>query len=848
MEGQDATGPVGNGGSGEAAVVAGVPAADPAAQIRAVLPPGALNSPPAMLPDDDLDEDPTGNLDGLVGGADVGGGVVASLGGAMDGPEAEAEEDGAEGPPPGASALPPRGLSVQEIDNIHKLAANFRSLGLDPESLAHAPYRRVLLSGESSLPPTGEAAAAAAMLRGAIGLREKWLYRREVEEWDTPARPAPPRPSPYTTFVPPPYDPFDEPLPAASSAVCHWEDGVLVVYASPAALMRRTPIYPHRRWREFADDLRTLMSVVVAPAARSFCHLRLKLLAERFAMHATLNERQERLEQAAVPHRDFYNVRKVDTHVHHSSSMNQKHLLRFIKSKVRRCGDDKVLIDRSDPSGERVLTLTEVFTSLNLTTHELSVDTLDMHADNTTFHRFDRFNLKYSPAGQSRLREVFMKTDNLMGGRYLAEITHELFSDLRDTKYQHSEPRLSIYGRAPDEWAKLATWAVDHKIYSDNVRWLIQVPRLYSVYRKLGTVESFQTLLDNIFNPLFEATLDPQSHADIAHFLQQVVGFDSVDDESVPTPRLDLRRAPPPASWTSDADPPFEYQAYYLATNLSVLNRLRESRGLNTFTYRPHAGEAGEVDHLAACFLLAHGINHGINLRRAPVLQHLYYLTQIGVAMSPISNNALFLEYLRNPFIAFFRRGLNVSLSTDDPLQLAMTKEPLMEEFAVAAQVWKLTSTDLCELARNSVVQSGFEGCCKAHWIGERWWEPGAVAPEKTNVPQTRARYRYDTLADELSAVYGEVPTDVYCLPTHRARMSGGGGGGTAARAATGLRDRSQSSDGSSAGPSSSRGGSSSGKGASGASRGGGSSANGGEGRRGGRDGIVCEAVVDAGL
>lgn len=85
-----------------------------------------------------------------------------------------------------------------------------------------------------------------------------------------------------------------------------------------------------------------------------------------------------------------------------------------------------------------------------------------------------------------------MKTDNLMGGRYLAEITHELFSDLRDTKYQHSEPRLSIYGRAPDEWTKLASWAVEHKIYSDNVRWLIQVPRLYSVYRKLGTVESFQ--------------------------------------------------------------------------------------------------------------------------------------------------------------------------------------------------------------------------------------------------------------------------------------------------------------------------------------------------------------------
>jgi len=38
-----------------------------------------------------------------------------------------------------------------------------------------------------------------------------------------------------------------------------------------------------------------------------------------------------------VPHRDFYNVRKVDTHVHHSACMNQKHLLRFIKSKLKRC-------------------------------------------------------------------------------------------------------------------------------------------------------------------------------------------------------------------------------------------------------------------------------------------------------------------------------------------------------------------------------------------------------------------------------------------------------------------------------------------------------------------------------
>jgi len=41
--------------------------------------------------------------------------------------------------------------------------------------------------------------------------------------------------------------------------------------------------------------------------------------------------------------------------------------------------------------------------------HDLNVDTLDMHADKNIFHRFDKFNLKYNPCGQSRLREIFIK-------------------------------------------------------------------------------------------------------------------------------------------------------------------------------------------------------------------------------------------------------------------------------------------------------------------------------------------------------------------------------------------------------------------------------------------------------
>ena len=81
-------------------------------------------------------------------------------------------------------------------------------------------------------------------------------------------------------------------------------------------------------------------------------------------------------------------------------------------------------------------------------------------------------------------------------------------------------------------------------------------------------------------------------------------------------------------------------------------------------------GEAGDVDHLVGALLLCENIAHGINLRKSLPLQYLFYLAQIGLCMSPLSNNSLFLDYHRNPFPTFFARGLSISLSTDDPLMV----------------------------------------------------------------------------------------------------------------------------------------------------------------------------------
>ncbi|EGY18516.1 AMP deaminase [Verticillium dahliae VdLs.17] len=537
-----------------------------------------------------------------------------------------------------------------------------------------------------------------------------------------------------------------QPVPGVTEMTFKLDDsGVYQVFDNKDEEANGRPLVQVPTIREFYMNLDQILSLSSDGPSKSFAFRRLQYLEAKFNLYALLNEYQETADSKKVPHRDFYNVRKVDTHVHHSACMNQKHLLRFIKSKMKKCPDEVVLY-RDD----RHLTLAEVFESINLTAYDLSIDTLDMHAHTDSFHRFDKFNLKYNPVGESRLRTIFLKTDNFIDGRYLAEITKEVIADLESSKYQMVEWRISIYGRSLDEWDKLAAWVIDNKLFSHNVRWLIQIPRLYDVYKATGLMDTFEQVVKNVFQPLFEVSQDPSSHPKLHIFLQRVIGFDSVDDESKVERRL-FKKFPVPKVWDSKQNPPYSYWVYYMWSNMASLNALRKRRGFNTFVLRPHCGEAGDSEHLAVAALCCHSISHGLLLRKVPLLQYIYYLEQIGIAMSPLSNNALFLAYERNPFYQYFRRGLNVSLSTDDPLQFAFTKEPLMEEYAVAAQIYKLSSVDMCELAKNSVKQSGYEKSVKEQWLGPNFHLPGKAgnSMEKTNVPDRREDFRHQTLQQE---------------------------------------------------------------------------------------------------
>ncbi|XP_072551353.1 AMP deaminase 3b isoform X1 [Salminus brasiliensis] len=554
-------------------------------------------------------------------------------------------------------------------------------------------------------------------------------------------------------------DPYSvEDIPQNLNYILKIKDGIIYVYDDAEALTQEKPhSLPYPDMETFAIDMTHLLAMIADGPTKTYCHRRLNFLMSKFYLHEMLNEMAELKELKCVPHRDFYNVRKVDTHIHAAACMNQKHLLRFIQDTCNSEGD-RVVMEK----GGKKITLKQVFENLHMDPYDLTVDSLDVHAGRQTFHRFDKFNSKYNPVGASELREVYLKTDNCINGEYFARLIKEVAHDLEESKYQYAEPRLSIYGRSPGEWENLAKWFIQQKVYSPNMRWIIQVPRIYDIFRLKKIIPNFAKMLENIFLPLFEATVNPQKHKEMHVFLKYVTGFDSVDDESKHSDHMFSYKSPKPEEWTTEENPPYSYYLYHMYANIMVLNNLRKERGLSTFQFRPHCGEAGSITHLVSAFLTADNISHGLNLKKSPVLQYLFYLAQVPIAMSPLSNNSLFLEYSKNPLREFLHKGLCVSLSTDDPMQFHYTKEALMEEYAIAAQLWKLSTCDVCEIARNSVLQSGISHQEKKHFLGENYLEDGPDGNDirRTNVAQIRMAYRHETLCNELSFLVDAVKSE----------------------------------------------------------------------------------------
>ena len=63
-----------------------------------------------------------------------------------------------------------------------------------------------------------------------------------------------------------------------------------------------------------------------------------------------------------------------------------------------------------------------------------------------------------------------------------------------------TEYRISVYACKPTDWHKTSTWICENNLeaYGNN-KWLVQLPRIYRVFKKIGRVECFQDTLDNFF-------------------------------------------------------------------------------------------------------------------------------------------------------------------------------------------------------------------------------------------------------------------------------------------------------------------------------------------------------------
>ncbi|KPA76446.1 AMP deaminase putativeamp deaminase-like protein [Leptomonas pyrrhocoris] len=505
---------------------------------------------------------------------------------------------------------------------------------------------------------------------------------------------------------------------------------------------------------------------------------------------------------------DAHNCVKVDVHCHMASGITAKSLLQFMRCKIRDHPDDVVGVD--NVTGQPI-TLVKFFgevlpqekrSSMGMMPRpprpmheqenkdrqgsdaeetvegdaaaataagvarilgEMPIAALQVHAGKATFHRFDRFNHRFSPMGMSSLRSLFLKTENFMQGRYFAELIRGTFQQNELEGNTFSENRLSIYGRSRTEWDRLSRWFVLHGMSHRTNSWMIQVPRLFHLYQRSGALRSFQEMLTNIFEPLWAASCYPAEHPYLHFFLSHVSGFDSVDNES--DREADQTIDVAPAQWTSSENPPFAYYMFYMWSNITTLNRYRAARGFNTFQFRPHAGESGDPDHMADVFYLADGIGHGISLDKRPVLQYLYYLTQIPLAIVPMSNNALFCRYADHPLPQFLYRGLNIAIGTDGALIFHRTEQPLLEEYGTAEALWNLSAADICELATSSVRMSGFPAGRKKAWLGPLYYLRSVAGndPVRSHVPQTRCAFRYEAYMEEVFYLQSRASCEMSC-------------------------------------------------------------------------------------
>lgn len=550
-------------------------------------------------------------------------------------------------------------------------------------------------------------------------------------------------------------------------------------------------------FHQFVEDLSKVIKISTNKVGSILSTRRLDYLRAKFESYSLLNENKETYITKLNPHRDFYNVRKVDNNVDLAMSMTKKLLLNVINFKLKQ-EPDRVVYDEDGVK----MTLAELFAPYVTDGDEKRLNIDDLfefglidrtftQQEQSLFGNSTRYDSIIKDEILLKIDKTFLRVENSINGEYLSCILKQVLSDYEKSKYQYAElginfNLLDCCGRGTtNKWSSIAKWIVDNKLVSHNVKWIIRLPRNYTSLRKAGKVRSFQDYLDLVFRPLFDVSINPEIDVNLHFFLTKVASISLLSGHHQHDERtlFDIQKLRPPKRWTTSENPPYSYYLYYIFINLTSLNHFRKGRRLPTLTLRSFAASQSDqvglgliTESLATSFLLSKDIINGEQLRNHPVLQYLYFLKQIGITMSPLCWNKTTqlkndddrhpkmnsnVAYESNPAIDFFKVGMRVALSTNKPLFASFTRESLIEEYSVAASIYKLGNVDLCELCRNSVLISGFNSHLKRHWIGIQYVEDeehdtincDEFSIQRCNVPDMRLNYRADCVKVELEFI-----------------------------------------------------------------------------------------------
>ena len=136
----------------------------------------------------------------------------------------------------------------------------------------------------------------------------------------------------------------------------------------------------------------------------------------------------------------------------------------------------------------------------------------------------------------------------------------------------------------------------------------------------------------------------------------------------------------------------------------------------------PHAGEhCGPESVLGALDSLgARRLAHGVRAVEDSALVARLAAERVCCDTCPTSNVMLRVvpSITAHPLPSLVAAGVPCTVSADDPLLFHLSTEPLLEEYTLARNTWSLSMVDLCEIARNSVLQSDFAPATKRNWLG----------------------------------------------------------------------------------------------------------------------------------